>query len=87
MDDCRNEVCFNARPHLFPLPPGEDDAMNDFWLAESCPANPVARISKESADGSPSPWGEGRDEGGRDPFEFRISQGQRGAWLTHEAGR
>jgi len=44
---------------------------------ESCPANPVARIFKGTADDSPSPWGEGRDEGGREPFEIRMPQGQR----------
>jgi hypothetical protein len=65
-----DEFCFAARPHLFPLPPGEDNAANDFWLAENCPANPVARILKETADDSRSPWGEGRDEGGREPFEI-----------------
>ena len=37
----------------------------DFWLAEDCPANPVARHSKDAANGSPSPGGEGRDEGER----------------------
>jgi hypothetical protein len=45
-----------------------------FGLAESYPANPVARVFKETADDSPSPWGEGRDEGGGEPFEFRIPQ-------------
>jgi hypothetical protein len=29
------------------------------------------------AKDSPSPWGEGRDEGGREPFEIRIPQVQR----------
>jgi hypothetical protein len=55
MDVCRNEFCLDARPHLFPLPPGEDNAANGFWLAENCPANPVARIFKKAADDSPSP--------------------------------
>src|SRR5664279_1824277 len=30
------------------------------------PANPVAGISKDAGSDSPSPWGEGRDEGGRE---------------------
>jgi hypothetical protein len=37
----------------------------DFRLAEDCPANPVAQHSKDAANGSPSPGGEGRDEGER----------------------
>jgi hypothetical protein len=35
------------------------------------PANPVARISKLTENDAPSPWGEGRVEGGRKPFEIR----------------
>ena len=41
-------------------------------LAANRLANPVARIFKKPANDSPSPWGEGRDEGGREPFEIRI---------------
>jgi hypothetical protein len=37
----------------------------DFQLAEDCPANPVARHSKDAANDSPSPGGEGRGEDGR----------------------
>ena len=33
--------------------------------------NPAAGISKEAGNVSPSPWGEGRDEAGRDPEELR----------------
>jgi hypothetical protein len=44
-------------------------------LAANRPANPVARIFKKPANDSPSPWGEGRDEGGREPFEIRIPHG------------
>jgi hypothetical protein len=33
--------------------------------------NPVARIFKAAANVSPSPWGEGRDEGGR-PSNFSL---------------
>jgi len=31
--------------------------------------------------------GEGRDEGGREPFEIRMSQGQLVALKSHESGR
>ena len=37
--------------------------------ADERPVNPVARIFMETANDSPSPWGEGRDEGGHGPFE------------------
>jgi hypothetical protein len=40
----------------------------DFSVDRS--ANPVAGISKEAARASPSPWGEGRDEGGRETIQF-----------------
>jgi hypothetical protein len=35
--------------------------VSDF--ANGCPVNPVAEYSKAAADDSPSPWGEGWDEG------------------------
>jgi len=41
-------------------------------FTDECPANPVVRILKWLADDSPSPWGEGRDEGGRETIP--ISQ-------------
>jgi len=56
-------------------------------MADECPANPVARIFKETANDSPSPWGEGRDEGGREPFEIRMPQGQLVAPKSDEGGR
>jgi hypothetical protein len=36
-----------------------------FGFADDRPANPVVRIFKKTANDSPSPWGEDRDEGGR----------------------
>jgi len=41
-------------------------ALFDFWSADDPPASPVAQIFKQTANDSPSPWGEGRDEGGRE---------------------
>ena len=40
-------------------------AADRFCFADDCPANSVARIFMETANDSPSPWGEGRIEGGR----------------------
>ena len=34
-------------------------------IANGCLANPAAHIFKVAAGASPSPWGEGRDEGGQ----------------------
>jgi hypothetical protein len=64
------------------LSPGEDNAANGFWLAENCPANPVARIFEETADDSLSPpTGVGEERRGEVArgTKFRITQGQRGA--------
>jgi len=60
------EMCFDARPHLLSSPPGEEMAAGGSGFADECPANPVARIFKGTANDSPSPWGEGRDEGARE---------------------
>jgi len=48
-----------------PLPRGEEMAVGRFRFYGRGPANPVTRILKWTEDDSPSPWGEGRDEGGR----------------------
>ncbi len=60
------KVCFDARPHLNPLPPGEDLRIHDSVFPADHPANPAAGIFKGAARVAPSPWGEGRVEGGRD---------------------
>jgi hypothetical protein len=57
------------------LSPRRGQHANGFWLVEGGSANPVVRIFRKAADDSPSPWGEGRDEGGREPFEFRMPTG------------
>ena len=59
------EICVVDRPHLNPLPRGEDFTNHAFRLAIDHRANPAASISKDAETVSPSPWGEGRDEGGR----------------------
>jgi hypothetical protein len=73
---CKTEFVFYARPHLNPLPRGEDFSNHGLGDLIDCPANPGARIFKGTADNSPSPWGEGRVEGGRSTnfsFRHRIS--------------
>jgi hypothetical protein len=59
------EICFDARPHLLSSPPGEEITIGRFHFADDRPANPVVRIFKQTENDSPSPWGEGRVEGGR----------------------
>src|ERR1035441_8844026 len=66
-DECR-KICFDARPHPGLLPRGEGITSRVFDFSDDCPANPGARIFKKAARVSPSPWGEGRDEGGRETF-------------------
>ena len=56
---------FYARPHLNPLSRGEDFSNHGLGDLIDYPANPGARLFKGTADNSPSPWGEGRVEGGR----------------------
>jgi hypothetical protein len=48
-----------------PLPQGEDFSNHGLGDLIDRPANPGARIFKRTADDPPSPWGEGRVEGGR----------------------
>jgi hypothetical protein len=72
MDDRRNELCFDARPHLCSLPQERILPITvSGYSFFAHPTNPVARISKQTENDSPSPWGEGRVEGGREPFEIR----------------
>jgi hypothetical protein len=71
MDD-RDELdlCFTPALTFYPLPPEKKWKLAGFVCADERPVNPVARIFMETANNSPSPWGEGRDEGGRGPFEI-----------------
>ncbi|MGO9587726.1 MAG: hypothetical protein ACLP2Y_16190 [Limisphaerales bacterium] len=50
---------------LNPLPRERKSPLADSGFANDRSANSVARIFKETANDSPSPWGEGRVEGGR----------------------
>jgi hypothetical protein len=55
MDDRRNEFCFDARPHLYPLPQERILPITVSGYSFAHPANPVARISKQTENDSPSP--------------------------------
>src|ERR1035437_6127969 len=53
---CKTEFGFYARPHLCPLPRGEDFGNHGLGDLIDCPANPGARIFKGTADDAPAPW-------------------------------
>jgi hypothetical protein len=75
------EFVFNVRPHLCPLPQGEDFIIHARRNLASRPASPAARISKNAANGSPSPWGAATaamaGEGGRET-NFRTGANNAG---------
>src|SRR5450756_1283146 len=52
---CKTEFMFYARPHLCPLPRGEDFGNHGLGDLIDCPANPGARIFKGTANDSPAP--------------------------------
>jgi hypothetical protein len=45
-------------------PPGEDLRVHAAVFPADRPANPAAGLAKDAARVAPSPWGEGRVEGG-----------------------
>lgn len=55
----------NARPHPEPLPRGEETAMLNSWKFVDASRESSRGFAMEVANVSPSPWGEGRGEGGR----------------------
>jgi hypothetical protein len=59
---CGN-LCY-VRPHPDPLPRGEGTAIDSFATYESLFGKSSHMESFETANVSPSPWGEGRGEGG-----------------------
>jgi len=52
--------------------------------SEGDPTNPAAGYFKDAAGVSPSPWGEGRDEGGG---KTNSDPAHRGSRITHHASR
>ena len=63
----RQDGCY-ARPHPDFSPGGKEQPESVSCLANARPANPAARDFRRGAGNSPSPWGEGRDEGGREHY-------------------
>ena len=55
---------FNARPHPDPLPRGEGTAAGCVSFFASRSSRWLLSICQEAGSVSPSPWGEGRGEGG-----------------------
>ena len=53
----------NARPHPSPLPRGEGTGCERFLIFGRTPRKSSREFSREAANGSPSPGGEGRGEG------------------------
>ena len=56
-------VCVYVLPHPAPLPTERERPSSAFCLLNDPPARSVVRQSKTPANDSPSPGGEGRDEG------------------------
>src|ERR1035437_6619432 len=64
---------FYARPHLNPLPRGEDFSNHGLGDLIDCPANPGARIFKGTADDAPCSCARSKAaEGRRSPRRWRV---------------
>ena len=61
------DLCFTLALTFYPLPQERKWQLAGFDCADERPVNPNARIFMETANDSPSSWGEGRVEGGRKP--------------------
>ena len=71
------ESSLDARPHLCPLPQERiSPVMLSVYSTTVRPIQPLI-LPKTRGTVSPSPWGEGRDEGGRETIQFgrRVSGG------------
>ena len=55
----RGKLVFLNRPHPDLLPQEKEQLLFVSILSDDCPANPAARIFKETANDSPSPWRRG----------------------------
>jgi len=57
-------------PSPLSSPSGEDFTSPAFSLFGCCSANPAAGFAKGAENVSPSPWGEGRDEGEHETNDY-----------------
>ena len=64
-EEAHSKNLLNARPHPDPLPRGEGIAVAPFVFCEKLSGKSSRWCFVEVANDSPSPWGEGRGEGGR----------------------
>ena len=64
----QDENGFDARPHPGPLPRGEGESFAGFLEGRRLVLAGTRRAIRGRAMATPSPWGEGRGEGGRKPF-------------------
>ena len=73
---------FDTRPQPDLLPPGEGSAIARLFIIGRPSGQPSRRFFKETADDSPSPWGEGRVEGGRETYFATCGLRQPPSFLT-----
>jgi hypothetical protein len=66
------EICLDARPSPVSSPAGRGFLLSRFRFANDCPAHPIAGIFQNTGTDSPSPWGEGRDEGDLIYFSIEV---------------
>jgi len=66
------KVSFNARPHPGLLPRGEGESFAAFLKRRAAGIASAASNKPETDDTIPSPWGEGKGEGGRQNKSMRT---------------
>jgi hypothetical protein len=59
---------------FYPLPRGEEITIGRCWFCERRSGQSSRGVFKATAHVSPSPWGEGRDEGGRETNYFSTER-------------
>ena len=70
-------ICFDARPHLYPLPRERSLAITPTVNLVAVRKDSSVRFTQAAGTDSPSPWGEGRDEGGQNTnFPYLVSSSQ-----------
>ena len=64
---------FDARPHPGLLPRGEGETFGAFLECRAAGMAVASSSKLETDDAIPSPWGEGKGEGGREPMKLGPS--------------